>query len=933
MAEVGVSSAEASGGQHSFDAIRGRNLLEVELGKWDRDFRFLLGGFHNVLAATGQKQLASLIEHAFSDLPSVNERLPEHGTLALSMAFHLLDMAEENTVNQVRRMRESVSGPASEPGSWPYQLQLLRQAGYSDSDVRSVLPFIHVQPVLTAHPTEAKRASVLDRRRELYLMLVELENPRKTPMEHESLRRRIEAGIERLWRTGEILLERPDVESEVRNTLHYLAHVFPDVLHLVSERFRQSWEWVFPNSEPPPEPRLSFGSWVGGDRDGHPFVTTEVTRRALEALRDGALGMIRQHLEGLAGRLSLADFVQAPPPRLCERIESYRGMLGDQVDRTTDRHVGEPWRNLVNLILARVSEPGDHAPHPGQYVRAEELEEDLRFLAETLGEVGAHRIAVAEVSPVQRIAATFGFHLASLDIRQHSAVHSVAIGQLLTMAGLDGAAYLDWSEDRKRASIDRELESPRPFTVATAVLPPEAEASVGVLRLIREWVLRHGPSGVGSLVVSFTRAASDLLNVYLLAREAGLVINTPQGLVCEMPVTPLFETIEDLENSGRVLADFLGHPMTGRTLDYLRKREGRSRPLQEVMIGYSDSNKDGGILASHWYLRKAQISIAAVAAEAGVEIRFFHGRGGTIGRGAGPTHVFIESLARGAMQGEMRVTEQGEVIAQKYANRLTAATQLELLLAGATRWTLVQRREPERFHHPAEELFEAVAIASREVYRKLIDIDGFVEFYSQATPLDAIESSHIGSRPSRRTGNRTIKDLRAIPWVFSWSQARFNLPGWFGVGSAFRHLRDTNPTAWKSLCDAAGDWPFFSYLLHNIEFSVVAADPGIMAEYASLVEDRGLRDRVMSVIIDEHRCTAETLCELFGGDMAERRPRLVRAVAIRRGALLRLHREQIALLSEWRRALREERTADADRLLPSLLVTVNAVAGGLKTTG
>ncbi len=908
-------------------------MLEVELEKWDRDFRFLLGGFQDVLAATGQDQLASLVERAFSGVPSVSERLPEHGTLALSMAFHLLDMAEENTVNQVRRMRETVSGPASEAGSWPYQLQLLQKAGYSDSDVRSVLPSIHVQPVLTAHPTEAKKASVLDRRRELYLMLVERENPRKTPMEQESLRQRIEAGIERLWRTGEILLEPPDVESEVRNTLHYLAHVFPDVLQLVSERFRQSWGWVFPASEPPPEPRLSFGSWVGGDRDGHPFITTEVTRRSLEALRDGALGMVRQHLEGLAGRLSLADFVQAPPPRLSERIDAYRGMLGDRTERTADRHAGEPWRSLVNLMLARTPKPGDGAPRAGQYARAKELEEDLRFLAETLDEVGAHRVAAAEVSPLERIAATFGFHLASLDIRQHSAVHSVAISQLLKMAGLDGAGFLEWSEDRKRASIDRELESPRPFTVATAALPPEAEASVGVLRLIREWVLLHGHRGVGSLVVSFTRAASDLLNVYLLAREAGLVIGTPQGLVCEMPVTPLFETIEDLENSGRVVADFLAHPMTGRTLEYLRKRDGRRRPLQEVMIGYSDSNKDGGILASHWYLRKAQIRIAAVAAEAGVEIRFFHGRGGTIGRGAGPTHIFIESLGRGAMQGEMRVTEQGEVIAQKYANRLTAATQLERLLAGATRWTLLQRREPECSHHPAEEMFEAVAISSREVYRKLIDIDGFVEFFSQATPLDAIEASHIGSRPSRRTGKRTIHDLRAIPWVFSWSQARFNLPGWFGVGSAFRNVRESNPTAWKPLCEAARDWPFLSYLLHNVEFSVVAADLGIMAEYASLVEDRRLRDRVMTVILDEHRRTAETLCELFGGGWDERRPRLVRAVAIRRGALLRLHREQIALLGEWRRAVREERTADADRLLPSLLVTVNAVAGGLKTTG
>ena len=915
-------------GQHSFEAVPGRDLLGVELEKWDRDFRFLLECFRNVLASIPEGELAGLVERAFASPPSVGERLPARGAQALSMAFQLLGMAEENTTNQVRRMRETVSGPASEPGSWPYQLQLIRQAGFTDADLVRILPRIHVQPVLTAHPTEAKRASVLDRHRELYLMLVERENPRRTPMEQQSLLRRLETGLERLWRTGEILLERPDVESEVHNTLHYLTNVFPSVLQLLSERFRQSWEWAFPGVEAPAEPRLTFGSWVGGDRDGHPLVTTEVTRRSLEALHDGALRVVRRQLEDLAERLSLADFVQAAPRRLHERIASYAN-----VPAVTDRSPGEPWRKWVNLMLARTPEPGDRRPAAHHYARAEELEDDLRFLAEMLEEIGARRIVRNEASLVQRIVSTFGFHLAALDIRQHSAFHRVAVGQLLAIAGLEGADYATWDEGRRRACLDRELQSPRPFAVATAVLPPEAAASVGVLRLVREWAERHGRCGIGSFVVSMTHGASDLLDVYVLAREAGLVGGTPQGWVCEIPVTPLFETIEDLENSGRALADFLAHPVTRRTLAHLQKRDGRPRPLQEVMIGYSDSNKDGGILASHWYLRKAQAQLAAVAREAGIELRFFHGRGGTIGRGAGPTHVFLESLARGALQGELRVTEQGEVVSQKYANRLTAASHLERLLAGVTRWTLIQQREPEDPRHPAEDLFETVAISSRAAYRKLIHTEGFVEFFSQATPLDAIESSSIGSRPPRRAGERSIDDLRAIPWVFSWSQARFNLPGWYGVGSAFERERDANPAVWKALSGAARDWPFLSYLLHNVEFSVAAADPGIMAEYAALVEDDALRERVLRPILEEHRRTLDMLCELYGGNIEERRPRLVKAIAIRRTALIRLHREQIARLAEWRRALREGRLDDADRLLPSLLVTVNAIAGGLKTTG
>jgi phosphoenolpyruvate carboxylase len=890
-------------------------LRQTGFQKWDDDFLFLLGRFRDVLTSIGERDLAELVGTAFAVPPAPGDRLPPRGSQALSVAFHLLNMAEENTVNQVRRMRENLNGPASEPGAWPHQLQLLRDAGFTAEDIRRVLPRVHVQPVLTAHPTEAKRASVLDRHRELYLLLVERESPNRSPMEQATLRERIEAGLERLWRTGEIFFERPDVDSELRNVLHYLTSVFPDVVDLVWERFRQSWLWAFPGTEPPSEPRVTFGDWVGGDRDGHPFVTTEVTRRTLEALHAGALAVLHQRIESLAGRLSLSDALQPPPPALAARIALYRGALDDAGRALVDRYAGEPWRQMVHLIGLR------------NYARAVELEDDLRLLRTSLEEVGAGRIALDEVAPVARTAATFGFHLAALDIRQSGAFHSTAVEQLLSIAGLDGAGYPEWSEARKRQLLDRELASPRPFAVETAALPLEADAAVGVLRLVRDWTALHGHAAIGSLIVSMTHGASDLLNVYLLAREAGLVRATPEGLVSEIAITPLFETIDDLAHARGVLSEFLAHPMAMRSLRHLQRREDRPCPLQEVMIGYSDSNKDGGILASHWFIRKAQIQLAAAARAAGVELRFFHGRGGTIGRGAGPTHVFLESLAPGTLEGEMRVTEQGEVIAQKYANRLTAAHHLERMLAGVARWTLVHQTAGHATPHPAEAFFEQVALASRDAYRCLIDTGRFVEFFSQATPLDAIESSHIGSRPSRRTGQRTIDDLRAIPWVFSWSQARFNLPGWYGAGSAFERVRETDPAAWRALSNAASDWPFLNYLLHNIEFSVEAADQGIMTEYAALVEDASLRDAILARILDEHQRTRAILAELFGGGPIEqRRPRLVKAIAIRREALLRLHREQIALLREWR-------SSRAEHLLPPLLVTVNAIAGGLKTTG
>lgn len=906
-------------------------LLETELRKWDEDFRFLLGRFQASLAGVGEAELARLVGQAFSEPPRPGERLPPRGSQALSMAFQLLTMVEENTANQVRRMKETAGGPDAEPGTWPYHLRLLREAGFGEEDLRRVLPSIHVQPVLTAHPTEAKRASVLERHREIYLMLVERENPTRSPMERRALERRIENGLERLWRTGEILHERPGVESEIDNTLHYVSHVFPSMLELLSERFHESWEWAFPGSTPPPEPRLTFGSWVGGDRDGHPFVTTETTRHALEALRTRALGVLRERLQALAAGLSLSASMQAPPAELEERISSYAALLGERARGLLRAHMGEPWRQLVHLFLARLPEPGRPGDHA--YGHPEELDADLRFLADTLRKVGAGAVALAEVAPVERLVAMYGFHGAALDMRQNSANHNLAIGQLLSAAGMDGADYSGWSEARKRELIDRELNTPRPFAVASAALPPEAEAGVGLLRMVRQWSRDHGYRGAGSFIVSMTHEVSDLLHVYLLAREAGLVRVTPEGLVCEIAVTPLFETVRDLENSGRVLEDFLAHPMTRRTLRHLQQREKRARPLQEVMIGYSDSNKDGGILASHWYLRKAQIQLAAVARRAGVDLRFFHGRGGTIGRGAGPTHVFLESLAPGTLHGEMRVTEQGEVVAQKYANRLTAATHLERLLAGVTRWTLAHEREPEPARTALDDLFEAAALISRRVYRDLVEAEGFVEFFSRATPIDAIEASHIGSRPARRGGRPTLDDLRAIPWVFSWSQARFNLPAWYGVGSAFERLRARGGGVWSELAAAAREWPFLSYLLHNVEFGVEAADVGLMTEYAGLVEDASLRARILGLILEEYDRTRRVLDELYGGERPRRRPRLMKAVEIRRHALLRLHREQIALLRGWREASRRGRAEEAEGLLSALLVTVNAIASGLKTTG
>jgi len=860
------------------------SFTEIELCKSEEDGRFLFECFERALRSIGEGALADFLQHTFRGTASGAR--PVGGAQALSVLFQLISMAEENAANQVRRMREIADGPASAPGTWPHQLQVLREAGFSAEDIRRAIPRIRVQPVLTAHPTEAKRGSVLERHREIYLMLVERENPTKTPMESAALTERIQTAIETLWRTGEIYLERPDVASEVRAMQHYLTHVFPGVLRLMAERFRQSWEWAFPEAPVPAPPKLTFGSWVGGDRDGHPFVTDRVTWETLKSMKADTETLLREQLAALAHHLSISD--------------------------SSGR---EPWRERVRNMADSL-----HGNDAG-------LETRLKMLARSLDKVGARAIVRDHVDPLLTLVAAYGFHGAVLDIRQNSAFHNRAIGQLLAASGAEDSAFGEWSEIQRREWIDRQLRSSQQLSDSNVRPGSEAHQSMRLFGLICDWNEENGPDAIGSFIVSMTHAPSDLLVVHLLAREAELSHGGSGQGATNFAVTPLFETIDDLEKSPEILAEYLAHSAVQRSLRLLQERNRTTKPVQEVMIGYSDSNKDGGILSSQWNLRKAQVRLAEVAENAGVEICFFHGRGGTIGRGAGPTNAFLASLPDGTLKGCIRITEQGEVISQKYANKLTASFHLERMVAGATRWTLMHERAPNDAPRALAELFEAASAESGRVYRGLIEAPGFLEFFSQATPIDAIENSRIGSRPARRTGRRSFEDLRSIPWVFSWSQARFNLPGWYGLGTAFARICGEDEARWKMFSSAAKKWPFFSNLLHNVEFSVVAASAELMKEYAGLVEDEAIRLGVLGKILSEFDVTRSVLEKLFSRERANRRPRLARAVEVRRHALDWLHREQIRLLREWRAAGRTE------ELLPELLVTVNAIASGLKTTG
>jgi phosphoenolpyruvate carboxylase len=900
--------------------------------KVDGDFASLLQCLREVLTDIGERDLAVTL--AFED-PGRPPDIPDRQFAQLcSITFQLLNIVEENAAVQERRQRESQEGLAAEPGTLGHVFRQLREAGVDAGDLAAMLPEIRVEPVLTAHPTEAKRATVLEWHRELYLRLLDLEGRTWTPHERQRIRDQIKVLLERLWRTGEIFLEKPDVASERRNAMHYLSGVFPQVLPLLDARLRAAWDDAgFPAAlvdEPDEWPRVSFGLWVGGDRDGHPLVTASVTADTLRDLRSNAVALIERHLVTLARRLSLSDLLQAPPDVLRARLALRVRELGPVGEQAVARNPEEPWRQLVMAMLARLPrgepDPAGQGRPRNTYASPAELREDLAILDTSLGAVGAARLAAADVRPVTRLVQAFGFHLATLDIRQNSAFHDRALMQLAAAGGVDAAGFDTWSEDDRLQFVTRELASPRPFVREGQRVGDEADAVLDCYRVLRSYLAAHGRPGIGPLIVSMTRNVSDLLVVYLLARDAGLLTQGPDGPVCALPVVPLFETIEDLERSPSIMEQFLTHPITRRTLAALRPV-----PTQQVMIGYSDSNKDGGIIASFWHLYRAQLALADVAARAGVRLRVFHGRGGTISRGAGPTHRFLSALPPRTLSGKLRMTEQGETIAQKYANRLTALFNLELLLAGTIATTAAGRTAGPS-SHPVEDLMDRLADLSRGAYQQLIQSDGFVTFFREATPIDVIEASRIGSRPSRRTGQQTIADLRAIPWVFSWSQARFYLSGWFGAGTALATMAEEDPPGFDLLRRHAFDWPPLRYLITNISSSVMAADPEVMAWYADLVEDAALRRRLMRTISAELATTQRMLEQIFGGPLGERRREAASSLGRRAHRLRLLHEQQVRLLRAWRPA-RNRGSQEADVLLLDLLITVNGVAGGLGTTG
>ncbi|MFT5853786.1 MAG: phosphoenolpyruvate carboxylase [Verrucomicrobiales bacterium] len=862
---------------------------------------------------------------------------PERTAQFFATCFELLNLVEETVASHIRSQRRSEQGLVALRGLWAEALKegfsQLGDAPDAEAQILEKLRDATVEPVLTAHPTEAKRPTVRERHRELYNALSALARSGPGTQEATRATKKLHLALETLWFTGELHTTRPTIDSELRNIIFYLREVFPAALADGDRALDEAWTALGYDPEALYRERafpiLSYGTWVGGDRDGHPLVTPEVTTQTFATLASHARELYRRGIHKAAKQLPLSPPFATLPAALAERRDALATEFPESAPALIERNRDEPWRQLLYLIR----EKNDHLPNDRGYPTAAALHDDIVLIETALADAGITMAARQCIRPLRRTIDTFGYHLAKLDIRQNSAMHDRALAEILTAVGraADADSYAAMNPDARAEFLLAELRSEAPllapaslkhFAIHFAAVGEATSTVLGALHAVAKQIETCGCEGLNSLIVSMSRHAADLLLVHLLAREAGLATYR-EGYWCSpLPVCPLFEQFGDLEAAAAIMDTYLA--TTPAKLSH--KRSARGRTLAPVMVGYSDSNKDAGILASAYALQKSELETTATGVKHGVGIEFFHGRGGTVSRGAGPTKWFLRSLPAGSVSPSLRLTEQGESIPHKYANPESARHHLESLLAGTF---LASTRDaeipPSQTTALTTDLLKQLATLGRQGYRTLLDAPGFIEFYRHATPIDALEHGTFGSRPSRRTGTNSLDDLRAIPWVFSWTQSRFYLPGWFGTGKALQTLASDSATFTK-LHDliASGNAPTLNYLFNNIETNMVSASTELMHAYAELVPDTALRDRFMSLVLTDFDQTKTHLAELLGGSFDTRRPRMGHTLQMRADLLHRLHLQQVDLLRSWRAG---------DEVLDTLLLNINAVASGLRTTG
>ncbi|WP_296356780.1 phosphoenolpyruvate carboxylase [Ramlibacter sp.] len=856
-------------------------------------------------------------------------------TVSVIRAFtyfsHLANLAEDR--HHIRRREIHERAGDTQEGSIEVALARLRWGGIGAKAVAQTLAHSYLSPVLTAHPTEVQRKSILDAERDIARLLNERDEIRARALPKDALAPRelaanesqMRARVMQLWQTRLLRFTKLTVADEIETALSYYEATF---LREIPKLYAQIEREL---GNQPVASFLRMGHWIGGDRDGNPNVSAQTLEYALRRQCEVALRYYLTEVFWLGSELSLSAMLVGVAPAM--------RALADSSPDLSEHRMDEPYRRALTGMYSRLAaslkeftggEAARHAvPPQNPYLRAEDFLADLRTIRDSLLAHHGEALVLQRLKPLMRAVEVFGFHLATVDLRQSSDQHEAVVAELLAVSRLE-PDYRALAEPERQQLLLKLLCDARPLRVVGADYSEHTRKELAIFEMARTMRARFGAQSLRHYIISHTEAVSDLLEVLLLEKEVGLMRGTlDDGAVSDLIVVPLFETIEDLRNAAPIMRAFYGLPGIAKLIQ-------RSGSEQDIMLGYSDSNKDGGIFTSNWELYRAEIALVELFEQFmqshGIQLRLFHGRGGTVGRGGGPSYQAILAQPPGTVRGQLRLTEQGEVIASKYANPEIGRRNLETLVAATLEATLLQptKPAPKSFLQAAE----ALSRDSMAAYRTLVyETPGFVDYFFGATPIREITELNIGSRPASRKATQRIEDLRAIPWSFSWGQCRLTLPGWYGFGSAVqRFLNHTEGRPRKEglvlLQKMYRQWPFFRTLLSNMDMVMAKSDLALASRYAELVTDGRLRRRIFGAIEEEWHRTADAL-SLISGE----RQRLAGNAALARSIRHRfpyidpLHHLQVELMRRWRQGQTDEREQRGIHL------SINGIAAGLRNTG
>ncbi len=837
--------------------------------------------------------------------------------------FSLLSNIAEDIQHNRRARRRALAEAAPETGSLMAALHQARDRGLDGARIAAFLGDALISPVLTAHPTEVQRKSILDCQLAIAAQLTRRDRLRLTRDEQAALEEDLRRLVLTLWQTRMLRELKLTVSDEIENGLAYYRYTFLRELPRLYTRVEDAVQALWPGTRIGSNPWLRLGSWIGGDRDGNPFVTDEVMRHALRRQSSAAMDHYLEEVHTLGSELSQSvRFVEVSP-----ELEA----LADRVPDTTGHRRDEPYRRALIGIYSRLAATSvtldQHVPdrravvEADPYRNAAELSAELDVIHASLERFGATRAARGRLRQLRHAVRIFGFHLSPLDMRQHSGIHEQVVAELFRL-GTRRGGYAAIDEEERRRWLLEELEMPRLLRSPYLQYSDLARGELAILDTAAREQKRYGEAALPNYIISNTNSVSDMLEVALLAKEAGML---EPGNVARVRVNiiPLFETIADLRGCGPIMDELFSLP-------YYRRLLASRGDVQEVMLGYSDSNKDGGFLTSNWELYKAELALVEVFAKHRVKLRLFHGRGGSVGRGGGPSHQAILAQPPGSVAGQIRITEQGEVIASKYSDPDIGHRNLETLLAATLEATLLGPEQAPARHDDWLQAMDAMSATSFAAYRDLVyETPGFVQFFRAATPVTEIADMNIGSRPAARKKSDRIEDLRAIPWVFSWSLARIMLPGWYGFGTAVAALTEARGEAGLELLrEMHREWPFFRALLSNMDMVLGKSDMSIASRYAELVPDETLRAAIFGRLCDEWQRTVDSLRAITGQrDLLEGNPELQKSFRNRSPYIDPLNHLQVDLLRRWRAGETDDKAKRA------ILITINGIAAGLRNSG